>query len=140
MFGLRFTLGQDEFVCALGMKFIVDAQLPAKLCEILHSVGFEAVHVDGLPKGDETPDGDIAAYADRGGLMVMTKDADFYHSHMIRNRPERLFLITTGNLKNRALFDHIRNNAVTIRLLLETCSFIELSNDGVIGHSREMGH
>jgi predicted nuclease of predicted toxin-antitoxin system len=116
------------------MRFIVDAQLPLMLCDILRSVGFEAMHVDALPKGDETPDGDIAAYADREGLMVMTKDTDFYHSHMIRNVPRGLFLITTGNLRNRALFDHIRNNAVIIRALLEKCNYIELTNDGVIGH------
>jgi len=73
------------------MRFIVDAQLPNMLCDILHSVGFEAIHVDVLPKGDETPDEDISAYADREGLMVMTKDTDFYHSHMIRNSPKGLF-------------------------------------------------
>jgi len=122
------------------MKFIVDAQLPAMLCDILRSVGFEAEHVDALPQGDETPDGDIAAHADREGLMVITKDSDFYHAHMIKNKPKMLFLITTGNLKNRALFDHIRNNAVTIRALLETCNYIELSNSGVIGHSSDAGH
>lgn len=60
------------------MRFIVDAQLPAKLCEILHSCGFEAVHVDSLPKGDETPDRDIAGFADHNGLTVLTKDTDFY--------------------------------------------------------------
>jgi len=115
------------------MKFIVDAQLPTKLCEILHSLGFEAVHVDSLPLGDETPDPDIAAYADSGNMMVITKDTDFFHSHMIRKCPKELFLITTGNMRNRALFDHFRNNAIAIRSLLGKCNFIELNNDGVVG-------
>ena len=38
------------------MKLIVDAQLPAKLCEILNQLGLESIHVDELPKGDETSD------------------------------------------------------------------------------------
>lgn len=134
MSGLRIAAGKGEFVRENGMRFIVDAQLPAKLCEILRSAGFEALHVDALPKGDETPDRDIADHADRNGLIVLTKDTDFYHSHMILNRPQRLFLVTTGNMGNRALFDRIRTNAITIRTLLERCSFIELTNDGVIGH------
>ncbi len=119
------------------MRFIVDAQLPSKLCEILHSIGCEAIHVDALPNGDETPDRDIADHADMHGLVVLTKDTDFYHSHMIRKRPLRLFLITTGNMGNRALFDRLRANAITIRTLLEHCSFIELTNEGVIGHGHE---
>ncbi len=41
------------------MKLIVDAQLPAKLCEILSRLGLESIHVDELPKGDETPDMEI---------------------------------------------------------------------------------
>lgn len=47
------------------MKFVVDAQLPPLLCEILEIAGFNATHVDSLPKGDETSDTEIAIYADK---------------------------------------------------------------------------
>jgi len=66
--------------------------------------------------------------------MVVTKDFDFYHSHMTVGRPARLFLITTGNISNAALFQLLHSNAIRIRRLIENCTFIELSNDGITGH------
>jgi predicted nuclease of predicted toxin-antitoxin system len=118
------------------MKFLVDAQLPVKLCEILHSVGLEAVHVDTLPHGDESSDRDISVFADHQDLIVITKDSDFYHSHMILRQPKKLLLITTGNIKNRNLFDLIRANAKTIYTLFHSCNYVELTNDSLIGHER----
>lgn len=116
------------------MKFLVDAQLPVKLCEILQTAGLDSVHVDSLPNGDETSDKDISIHADRHDLIVVTKDSDFYHSHMILGQPKKLLLLTTGNIKNRALFDLTRNNAMMIKSLLETCNYVEMTNDGLIGH------
>jgi len=116
------------------MKLIVDAQLPAKLCEILNQLGLESIHVDELPKGDETPDKEITKFADRENLMVVTKDFDFYHSHMTLGKPNKLFLITTGNLKNKELFSLFRNNFRIIKNALNRSSFIELSNEGVTEH------
>ncbi|HZH85795.1 MAG TPA: DUF5615 family PIN-like protein [Brumimicrobium sp.] len=114
---------------------ITDAQLPRKLCEILLSLDIEAIHVDQLPKGDETPDGEIVEYADIHNLTVTTKDADFYHSHMSLGKPKKLFLITTGNLQNRQLFDLFRKNSLIIKKGLQRSSFVELNNEGLTEHS-----
>jgi predicted nuclease of predicted toxin-antitoxin system len=116
------------------MKLIVDAQLPEKLCEILTQIGLESMHVDELPNGDETADKEISNFADRQSLIVVTKDFDFYHSHMTVKKPKKLFLITTGNLKNKQLFNLFRNNALTIKKALDRSSFIELSNEGITEH------
>ena len=77
------------------MKLIVDAQLPAKLCEIFNQLGLESMHADELPKGDETSDTEITNFADRESLIIVTKDFDFYHSHMTIGKPKKLFLVTT---------------------------------------------
>jgi predicted nuclease of predicted toxin-antitoxin system len=106
------------------MKVIVDAQLPFKLCEILNDLGIESIHVENLPLKDETPDQDIIKYSDQHDLVVISKDYDFYHSHMILNKPGRLF----------QLFTLFRNNIILIKDLLNTCTFIELSNEGLTGH------
>ena len=116
------------------MKLLVDAQLPKKLCEILNQLGIESLHVDTLPKGDETPDTEISTFADEQKLTLVTKDFDFYHSHMTVGKPAKLFLITTGNLKNRQLFDLFRNNILIIKRALERSSFIELDNEGIVEH------
>lgn len=116
------------------MKFLVDAQLPSKMCEILHLQNLEAVHINSLPESDETTDKEISLYADQNELIVITKDTDFYHSHMILDHPKKLLLITTGNIKNRALFDLIRANANLIKELFEKNVYVEMTNDGLIAH------
>jgi len=83
------------------MMLIIDAQLPTKLCEVLNQLEFETIHVDDLPNGDETSDREITEYADKSNLTVVTKDYDFYHSHMVLGKPRKLLLVTTGNIKNR---------------------------------------
>lgn len=108
------------------MKFIVDAQLPPLLCEILEEAGFSAIHVDSLPKGDE--------YADDNQLTVISKDSDFYYSHMIIGQPKKLLLITTGNIKNKDLFNLIRNNIINIQNFFKNCDYVELNNDDLVGH------
>jgi predicted nuclease of predicted toxin-antitoxin system len=114
------------------MKLLVDAQLPKKLCEILSQLGLESIHVDSLPKGDETPDAEISSFADEQNLILVTKDFDFYHSHMTVGKPAKLFLITTGNLKNRQLFDVFRNNILIIKNALDRSSYVELNNEGIV--------
>ncbi len=116
------------------MKFLVDAQLPSKLCDIMHSSGLDSVHVDSLLHGDETSDKDIAYYADAHNLIVITKDADFYHTHMLIGQPKKLLLVTTGNIKNRKLFDLIRMNASKFNNLFISCNYVELANEGIFGH------
>ena len=116
------------------MKLIVDAQLPSKLSSILNQLGIDAMHVDELPEGDETSDANIIEYADVNNLIVLTKDYDFYHSHMALGKPKRLFLISTGNIKNRKLFNLFRNNVEVISDSLKHYSFIELTNVGIIQH------
>lgn len=64
------------------MKFLVDAQLPSKLCEILEAIGADSIHVDSLPEKDETSDREITIYVDAHDLTVVSKDSDFYHSHL----------------------------------------------------------
>jgi predicted nuclease of predicted toxin-antitoxin system len=70
------------------MKFIVDAQLPLLLCDILEKAGFTSIHVDSLSTGDESSDKEIIKYADNNDLIVITKDSDFYYSHMILGQPK----------------------------------------------------
>lgn len=116
------------------MKFLIDAQFPPKLCDILRAAGLDSVHIDSLPNGDETSDKEIASYADEQGLIVITKDTDFYHTHMLIGQPKKLLLVTTGNIKNRRLFDMIRLNSLKISNFFESCNYVELSDEGIFGH------
>ncbi|GAB2596854.1 DUF5615 family PIN-like protein [Spirosoma areae] len=90
------------------MKFLVDAQLPPLLAIWLSEKGFDTLHTNDLPDRDETEDYYIRQVAATDDRVVITKDSDFYDSHLLQNQPAKLLLITTGNLKNRQLLDLFR--------------------------------
>lgn len=117
------------------MKFLVDAQLPLLLANWLLEKGFDTLHTNDLPDGDETQDGYIRAVADAEDRIVITKDSDFYDSHLLLKQPRRLLLITTGNLKNRQLLDLFRQNLPEIIRLFASYDLIELTNDEIIAHA-----
>ena len=85
------------------MRVLVDAQLPRRLAYVLRSLGWDAIHTFDLPLSNRTPDDTIARIADLEDRFVITKDADFVHSHLLRGRPRRLLLVSIGNVSNDAL-------------------------------------
>ncbi len=46
------------------MRFLVDAQLPARLARFLNDAGHDALHTSEMPKGNRTTDARIAECAD----------------------------------------------------------------------------
>jgi predicted nuclease of predicted toxin-antitoxin system len=62
------------------VRFLVDAQLPARLARFLSSAGHDALHTSELPDGNRTTDRRIAEVADDDNRVVVTKDRDFRDS------------------------------------------------------------
>jgi predicted nuclease of predicted toxin-antitoxin system len=114
------------------MKFILDAQLPVDLISIFVDHSCECIHVNTLPNKDRSKDSEIRDFADLNNFIVVTKDFDFYHSHMSTQRPAKLLLITTGNIKNKDLIHLVRRNLGSIKKAFESCHFVELSNTELI--------
>ena len=74
------------------MKFLIDAQLPARLAGLLGAAGHDAVHTSQLPEGNRTTDAALAATADAEDRVVVSKDRDFRDRHLLRRDLEgRLF-------------------------------------------------
>jgi len=71
------------------MKFLVDAQLPRRLCHRLWECGHDAAHTLDLPSGNRTSDAEIMRIADTEDRVVVTKDDDFVQSFLLRNQPRR---------------------------------------------------
>ena len=116
------------------MKFLIDAQLPVSLATLLKKQGYDTLHTDDLPKKESSTDLEIRTCADAEERIVITKDYDFLDSYYFQNSPKKLLLITTGNIKNRKLFELIELNLDYISLLFKDYSFVELSNNEIIGH------
>ena len=81
------------------MKFLVDAHLPPGLCAVLQPAGHDAVHTRQLAAQNRTTDEVINELSAREQRAVITKDTDFYHSHLLHGKPWKLLLIRTGNIR-----------------------------------------
>jgi predicted nuclease of predicted toxin-antitoxin system len=116
------------------VKFLVDAQLPRRLARWLCAQGCDAIHTLDLPAANTTPDAEVIACAEREQRIVVTEDADFVQSFIVSGRPPRLWLISTGNVRNDALEALIAAHFPAIQAALATARFIELSRDALIVH------
>lgn len=64
--------------------------------------------------------------------MVVTKDADFVDSHLLRGRPRRLLLVSTGNISNRDLEALLVPRIPDILREFQAHTFLELGPAGLI--------
>jgi len=117
------------------MKFLIDAQLPRKLCKWLREAGHDVVHTLDLPLGNATPDSVVLSIAERDQRVVVTKDDDFVQSHLLVGRPEKLLLIATGNIGNAELETLFRNNLARIDVALQTGRFVEINRHKLAVHA-----
>lgn len=121
------------------MKFLVDAQLPARLARFLNDVGHDAVHPSDLPDGNHSTDAWIAQFADGDGRVVVTKDRDFRAGHLLASSPRRLLVVATGNITNAALLALFRDNLGVVVAALAEADFVELGPESLVIHRRQPG-
>jgi predicted nuclease of predicted toxin-antitoxin system len=114
------------------MNFLVDAQLPRRMTAWLTAAGCDAMHTLDLPVGNRTTDEQINEVADREQRVVVSKDADFVDGHLLRGRPAKLLLISTGNISNRDLEALLVPLIPDIVREFETHSFLELGPAGIV--------
>lgn len=117
------------------MRFLVDAQLPRRLCAWLREAGHDVTHTLDLPQGNRSPDSHLLDIAEREHRVVVTKDDDFVQSYLISGRPEKLLLIATGNIGNAELEILLRANLPAILAALESGKFIEINRDALTVHA-----
>ncbi len=113
------------------MNFAVDAHLPPGLCALLEAAGHDAVHTRELPAQNRTSDEVLNAMSVKEQRVIVTKDSDFYHSHLLHGKPWKLLLVRTGNVRTRdlkALFDR---HLPEIIAALEQNSLVELDRQTV---------
>ncbi len=114
------------------MKFLIDAQLPRRVAAWLTAAGYDSIHTLDLPDANRTTDQQMNHIANREQRIVVTKDADFVDSHLLRGEPAKLLLISTGNINNRELEALIQPLIPQIVLEFEESSLVELGRDRLV--------
>ncbi len=85
------------------MKFLVDIQLPPRLCDWLIDHGCDALHASDLESGLNMPDEKLWQYAKQESLIVISKDYDFYERALLYGAPPQVLHISLGNCSNKQL-------------------------------------
>ncbi len=87
------------------MTWLVDAQLPPRLCAWLEHKGETSLHVASLSSEVSLPDSSVWEYAKQNSCVVLSKDRDFYDRAILLGAPPQVVHITVGNCSNPNLFD-----------------------------------
>ena len=116
------------------MKFIVDAQLPYQMALFIRRKGFEAIHTNDLPDRERTSDDYLREISLKENGIIISKDSDFIDSFMLKSIPKKLFIITTGNIKNKQLLSLLNENWDKIIEMFKSCDLIEMNNSSIIGY------
>jgi len=116
------------------MKFLVDAQLPVRLARFLQASGYDTLHTRDLPQQNATSDTNINEIAIKQERVVITKDSDFVDSFMTIQKPSKLLLISTGNIRNSELEHIFKKNLSILVELLENNDYVEIDRDRIIAH------
>ncbi|MEO0015039.1 MAG: hypothetical protein RLZZ535_3428 [Cyanobacteriota bacterium] len=116
------------------MKFLVDAQLPVRLARFLQASGYDTLHTRDLPQQNATLDTKINDISIEQGRVVITKDSDFVDSFMTIQKPSKLLLVSTENIRNNELEVIFKNNLSTLVDLLQNNNYVEMNRDEIIVH------
>ncbi|AYA38931.1 hypothetical protein D3Y59_12835 [Hymenobacter oligotrophus] len=116
-------------------KVLVDAQLPRRLAQLLASeAGLDALHTLDLPEANHTSDGAISELSVRERRWVITKDADFVNTFLLHQRPHKLLLVSTGNIRTNELLDLFRQHLGVLAQALAHHSYLELTRFALTVH------
>lgn len=101
------------------------------MCTLLQAGGHDTVHTCQLTDQDRTHDEVINELSFREQRAVVTRDTDFYHSHLLFGGPWKLLLIRSGSIRTRDLKALLQQHLPAIVAALENNSLVELDRQTV---------
>lgn len=113
------------------MKFLIDAYLPPSLRAVFHAARNDAIHTLDLADQNASRDGILNEVSMKEQRAVVTKDTDFYYSHLLHGRLWKLVLVRTGNLGLKATKRMFELHLPAIAKALQTCALIVLDHEKV---------
>jgi predicted nuclease of predicted toxin-antitoxin system len=82
----------------------------------------------------------VIAATDEEDRVVVSKDSDFRHGHLLRRQPRRLLAVVTGNVSNIDLLGLFSTDLERIVSALDESSFVELGAASLIVHDEPLDH
>jgi len=116
------------------LKVLVDAQLPRRLAGFLSTKDIDSKHTLELPQKNATSDQEIIEVADQENRIVVSKDSDFLDNYILEGHPQKLLIVSTGNINNNDLIRLFQQNIETLQSLFEENTVIEIDEDEIQVH------
>jgi len=114
------------------MRFLLDARIPPSLATCLQRAGHEVRYTMQLPAGNRITDTEIRKFCFEEGWVVVTKDKDFFYSHVLHGNPKKLLLVRCGNFRLIALIQLFERYLPEITTAFENRNLVELLPDEVV--------
>ena len=109
----------------------MDAHLPRRLCVLLARHGHDALHTLELPAGNATKDRIVNQISIDDQRIVISKDSDFFYSHLLQGRPWKLLLVRAGNISTEDLCEMFERNLAAIDVAMQTHTLVEIDRAAV---------
>jgi predicted nuclease of predicted toxin-antitoxin system len=93
--------------------------------------GHDALHTRDLEDQNATSDSVINRVSIAEQRVVISKDSDFFYSHLLHGCPWKLLLVRTGNISARDLFEVFERNLQMIEDALQKHTLVELDRIAV---------
>jgi predicted nuclease of predicted toxin-antitoxin system len=93
--------------------------------------GHDALHTRDLADQNATSDSVINRVSIAEQRVVISKDSDFFYSHLLHGCPWKLLLVRTGNISARDLFEVFERNLQMIEDALQKHTLVELDRIAV---------
>ncbi len=116
------------------MRVLVDAHLPKRLSDYFSANGVESKHTLELPGLNATTDQEIIQIADRENRIVVSKDSDFLDNYILDGSPQKLLIVSTGNINNLNLIRLFEKNLDSLKSLFLDNSVIEINEQEIHVH------
>ena len=113
------------------MQFLIDAQLSPLLKQVFINKGYRCIHTSELPKQNLTTDSDLNKISIEENFILISKDTDFFYSFLLHQKPYKLILVSTGNLRlseTRQLFEKHLDDLLS---KIESNKMLEIDKNGV---------
>jgi len=113
------------------VKFLVDVNLPPRLCYWIRSRGHEAQHLSDLNLLTAT-DSEIWQHGRIETAVLVSKDNDFYDRALLFGAPPQVLHVDLGNCSNRHLLELLTSSWSEIDTALSSGSrLISITRQGI---------
>jgi len=103
------------------MRFLLDENLPYQLAQAL---GIDSLHATRISR--QPTDTELWHYAKENGLILLTKDTDFFDRLLLSGPPPKVIWVRIGNLRKQELIETLSQRWSDITRLIALHDLVQV--------------